>query len=65
LHVRFGSEQNGTIVKGHLLSSTQIKIETPAYTQPDVLSLEISFNGKDFTNSNLTYGYFDPFIIRA
>lgn len=65
MQVRFGNEKNGTIVKGHLLSSTQIKIETPAYTQPDVLCLEISFNGKDFTNSNLTYGYFDPFIIRA
>jgi hypothetical protein len=29
-----------------------------------VLPIEISFNGVDFTNSNLTYGYFDPFVIR-
>jgi hypothetical protein len=38
----------------------------PAFTKPDVLPIEISFNGAaDFTNSNLTYGYFDPFIIRV
>lgn len=29
-----------------------------------MLPLEISFNGVDFTDSNLTYGYFDPFIIK-
>jgi hypothetical protein len=37
----------------------------PAYTKPDVLPIEISFNGVDFTNSRLNYGYFDPFIIRV
>ena len=30
-----------------------------------MLPIEISFNGVDFTNSKLTYGYFDPFIIRV
>jgi len=39
-------------------------VEVPAYTKPDVLPIAISFNGVDFTHSDLTYGYFDPFIIR-
>jgi len=31
---------------------------------PDVLPIELSFNGYDFTNSGLVYGYFDPFLIK-
>jgi hypothetical protein len=30
-----------------------------------VLPIELSFNGIDFTHSNLTYGYFDPFVIKT
>lgn len=30
-----------------------------------MLPIEISFNGIDFTHSNLTYGYFDPFVIKT
>jgi len=27
------------------------------------MPVEISFNGEDFTNSNLTYNFFDPFLL--
>jgi hypothetical protein len=40
-------------------------VDVPEYTKPDVLPIAISLNGVDFTQSNLTYGYFDPFIIRT
>ncbi len=35
----------------------------PKYTKPDVLKVEVSFNGQDFTNDKLTYGFFDPFVL--
>ena len=35
----------------------------PQYVKPDVMPVEISFNGEDFTNSNLTYNFFDPFLL--
>jgi hypothetical protein len=36
---------------------------TPKYTRPDVLQVEVTFNGQDYTNDKLTYGYFDPFVL--
>jgi hypothetical protein len=35
----------------------------PKYTKPDVLPVEITFNGQDYTNDNKTYGFFDPYIL--
>ncbi len=37
----------------------------PKYTKPEVLTVELTVNGKDWTNDMLTYGYFDPYVIRA
>lgn len=35
----------------------------PAYTKPDVFKISVSFNGIDYTRSEITYGYFDPYVI--
>lgn len=35
----------------------------PKYTKPDVLPVELTLNGQDYTYDNLTYGYYDPYII--
>jgi len=37
----------------------------PRYTKPDVLRVEVTVNGKDWTSDGKTYGYFDPFVLRA
>ncbi len=63
LVVRFGSEEYGTIQTGTLINSNQIRVTVPQYVKPDVMPVEISFNGEDFTNSNLTYNFFDPFLL--
>lgn len=63
LVVRFGHEGNGTLERGTLISSTQIRVPIPKYTKPDVLDVAISFNAQDFTTKEgLTYGYFDPYL---
>jgi len=35
----------------------------PKYTKPDVLPVEVTFNGEDYTNDNFTYGFFDPYVL--
>jgi hypothetical protein len=61
--VRFGDEEFGVVEQGQLISSSQIKVRTPEYPKPDLLSISLSFNGQDFEESQLTYGYFDPFVL--
>jgi hypothetical protein len=50
-------------VEGRLTSAGTIQCEVPYYTKPDILPVEVSINGVDFSNDNKTFGYFDPYII--
>jgi hypothetical protein len=52
-------------MKGKLISSSQIYVDIPHYTKPDVLAVAVSFNGQDFSTSVITYGYFDPYLIKV
>ena len=35
----------------------------PKYTKPDILPVDISMNGKDYTNDKVTYGFYDAFVL--
>jgi hypothetical protein len=61
--VRFGDYEYGTVVPGEVLSSQSIKVHVPKYTKPDVLQVEVSMNGRDYTNDHVTYGFFDAFVL--
>ena len=37
----------------------------PNYPQPDILPLEVSMNGEDFSNDGKEFGFFDPFVFNA
>lgn len=66
LQVRFGEPPNQQIlVKGEWISEKLIRCRIPKYTKPDVLRVEVTLNGEDFTNDRLTYGYFDPYVLDA
>jgi len=66
LKVKFHlSNDEGIIMPATLQSSSKIQVDTPAYTKPDVLPISISFNGVDYTPSNITYGYFYPYVIKV
>jgi hypothetical protein len=53
------------MIKGEWISNTVIKCKIPKYTKPDVLRVEITLNGEDFTHDGKTYGYFDPYVLDA
>jgi len=64
LTVRFGEPPNQQLlVPGVWVSDTLIKCKIPKYTKPDVLRVELTLNGEDFTNDKKTYGYFDPYVL--
>ena len=63
LWVRFGDADNGIFVKGNKTGPNTVECKVPKYTKPDVLPVEVTFNGQDYTNDNQTYGFFDPYIL--
>lgn len=66
LMVRFGDSNGQAIyIKGQYINDQRIKVPVPKYSKPDVLKVEITVNGKDWTNDGKTYGYFDPYVLRA
>ena len=65
LYVRFGDPGAGIYEKGTWINETHIQCKVPKYTKPDVLRVELTLNGKDYTNNLKTYGYFDPYVLNA
>ena len=50
--VRFGDPENGIYMKGNKTGDNQVTVRVPKYTKPDVLPVEVTFNGQDYTNDN-------------
>jgi hypothetical protein len=65
LYVRFGDAGQGIFQKATWLNESYVKCLIPKYTKPDVLRVEVTMNGKDYTNDGKTYGYFDPYVLNA
>jgi hypothetical protein len=47
------------------MSDERVRALIPRFTRPDVLHVEVTFNGQDYTNDNQTYGFFDPYVLRV
>jgi hypothetical protein len=45
LWVRFGDPDNGIFVKGTKTGPNTVEAKVPKYTKPDVLPVEVTFNG--------------------
>lgn len=39
-------------MKGERLSEDRVRCSVPKYTKPDVLPVEVTFNGDDYTHDN-------------
>ena len=61
--MRFGDPDNGIYVKGEHINDNTVRVAVPKYTKPDVLPVELTFNGQDYTHDNQTYGFFDPYVL--
>ena len=47
------------------MNDTNVRVKIPKYTKPDVLRVELTVNGQDYTNDQKNYGYFDPYVLNA
>jgi hypothetical protein len=65
LMVGFGEIGTAIYLPGVWISTSHIRVKVPKYSKPDVLHVEVTMNGKDWSNDGRTYGYFDPYVIRA
>jgi len=36
----------------------------PKYPSPETLKVDVSMNGHDFTNHNVSYGFMDPYVLQ-
>jgi len=64
LKVRFGEEGgSGIYLKAQWLNESFVRCKIPKYTKPDVLRVELTLNGQDYTNDGKTYGFFDPYVL--
>ena len=65
LKCKFGEEPFAMFTKGTVISETKIHCPIPKYAQPEILRVEVTLNGEDYTNDKHTYGYYDPFILNV
>lgn len=42
-----------------------IKCKIPMYTKPDVLPVQVTLNGIDYSNDDVKFGFYDPYVIDA
>jgi len=47
------------------MSDGTIQCQVPMYTKPDVLPVQVTLNGFDYSNDNVTFGFFDPYVLDA
>lgn len=59
----FGTDPYPIYTPGHLVDNKHISCPIPQLSRPEVVEVEISLNGKDFTHNEFTYTYFDAFIL--
>ena len=62
---KFGKDTDPIIVNGQKVSSNIIKCPLPDYPQPDLLDVEVSVNGVDFSNNGVKFGFYDPFVLHV
>ena len=62
---RFGTDPNFLYEKAVQIDSTHVKCLMPNFPQPDILPVEISMNGEDYSNDGKTFGFYDPFVLNV
>lgn len=63
--VRFGGPKDevSIYVPGEVIDETHISCSVPKFTKPDVLEVEVSVDGYDYTHNHQTYGFFDAYLL--
>ena len=60
---QFSGKENSIIVSGTYKSNTEVFCPVPKINRAIVLYVSISIDGRDFSTDNVTFTFFDPFIL--
>jgi hypothetical protein len=64
IKVRFTNERGDMIFEdGKMKPDGTIECKIPEYPAPETLDVDVSFNGIDFTNDGVKYGFMDPYVL--
>lgn len=64
IKVRFTNYKGDQIfVSGHMSSAGTIQCTEPEYPSPETLTVDVSFNGLDWSNDQVNFSYIDPFVL--
>jgi len=64
IKVRFTNERGDMIFEdGTMKPDGTIECKIPRYPAPETLDVDVSFNGIDFTNDGVKYGFMDPYVL--
>lgn len=61
--VRFGHQEVNIYMPGTIIDDSHISCAVPKYTKPDVLPVEVSLDGIEYTHNGITYGFFDAYLL--
>lgn len=62
--VRFTNAMGDAIFEdGRVSEAGTVVCKIPKYPAPETLNVDVTFNGLDYTNDGVTYGFTDPYIL--
>jgi hypothetical protein len=62
--VRFTNARGDAIFEdGRMSEAGTVVCKIPKYPAPETLDVDVTFNGLDYTNDGVTYGFTDPYIL--
>ena len=64
IKVRFTNAGGDAIFEdGSMSEAGTVICKIPKYPAPETLNVDVTFNGLDYTNDGITYGFTDPYIL--
>jgi hypothetical protein len=65
LTCRYGTFPYPLFLKGYYKDTKTVLCPIISYSRPEVITIEITMNGKDYTNNQVNYTFFDAFVLSA
>lgn len=65
LTCQYGTDPYPLYMKGYYKDTKTVLCPIISYSRPEVITIEITMNGKDYTNNGVNYTFFDAFVLSA
>jgi hypothetical protein len=64
IKVRFTNDKGDQIIVDGAKDGQNVKCKIPKYPAPETLLVDVALNGIEFTNSKVSYGFMDPYVLQ-